>query len=255
VRDLSVEFVTQERFLGPARRVRVVDSVSLQVARGQTLALVGESGSGKTTIGRAILRLIEPVSGSIQFDGVDLRALRGEALRRRRRDIQMIFQDPYASLNPRMTAGAIIEEGLRAQGLIVSAKARLARAAELLEQVGVPAAAIGRYPHQFSGGQRQRIAIARALALEPKLIVCDEPTSALDVSVQAQILNLLQRLQQDLGLGYLFITHNLAVVEYLAEDVAILYAGRIVEYGSAEKVLKTPQHPYTRSLLAAVPRL
>lgn len=255
VRALSVDFLAPGRFLRPARRVRVVHDIALQVSQGQTLALVGESGSGKTTIGRAILRLVEPASGSLWFDGVDLRGLRGEGLRRQRRDIQMIFQDPYASLNPRMTASAIVEEGLRAQGIVRAPRARVARAAELLEQVGVPANMVGRYPHQFSGGQRQRIAIARALALEPRLIVCDEPTSALDVSVQAQILNLLRRLQDQLGLAYLFITHNLAVVEYLAHEIAILHQGRIVEYGSAEQVLKRPRDAYTRALLAAVPRL
>lgn len=255
VRDLSVDFVAAARVFGSTRRRRVVHGVSLQVAQGQTLALVGESGSGKTTIGRAILRLVEPAGGALWFDGVDLRALRGEALRRQRRDIQMIFQDPYASLDPRMTAATIVEEGLRAQAIVHTARARRSRAAELLEQVGVPAELMGRYPHEFSGGQRQRIAIARALALEPRLIICDEPTSALDVSVQAQILNLLQRLQDELGLAYLFITHNLGAVEYLAHEIAILHQGRIVEYGGAEQVLKQPRDAYTRTLLSAVPRL
>jgi peptide/nickel transport system ATP-binding protein len=235
--------------------VKAVDGVSLSVAPGRTLALVGESGCGKTTVGKSILQLIRPTGGAVRFNGVDLTLLKGEALRRRRNEFQFVFQDPYASLNPRMRVGDILAEGLSALVGAGSKKEREARVVQLLEQVGLPTAARYRYPHEFSGGQRQRIAIARALAVQPKLIICDEPTSALDVSVQAQILNLLRALQRDQDLAYLFITHNLAVVEYLADEVAVMYLGRIVERGTVAEVLGSPKHPYTRALLAAVPTI
>ncbi|MGP1676222.1 MAG: ABC transporter ATP-binding protein [Burkholderiales bacterium] len=235
--------------------VKAVDGMSFDIASARTLALVGESGCGKTTAGKAILQLIRPSAGSVRFDGRELTRLRGGALRKRRADFQLIFQDPYASLNPRMRVADILDEGMQALAVADTAAARAARMDRMLAQVGLNAEAKLRYPHEFSGGQRQRIAIARALAVKPKLIVCDEPTSALDVSVQAQILNLLKQLQRDLGLAYLFITHNIAVVEYLAHEVAVMYLGRIVERGTVDAVLRTPKHPYTQALLSAVPTL
>ncbi len=235
--------------------VKAVDGLSFDIASGRTLALVGESGCGKTTAGKAILQLIRPSAGTVQFEGRELTRLHGASLRRRRADFQLIFQDPYASLDPRMRVADILAEGMQALGVADTGAERAARIDRMLEQVGLNAEARLRYPHEFSGGQRQRIAIARALAVRPKLIVCDEPTSALDVSVQAQILNLLQRLQRELGLAYLFITHNIAVVEYLAHEVAVMYLGRIVERGTVDAVLRTPRHPYTQALLSAVPSL
>ncbi|MFZ4536602.1 dipeptide ABC transporter ATP-binding protein [Propionivibrio sp.] len=233
--------------------VKAVDGVSLDLVRGQTLALVGESGCGKTTVGKAILQLIKPTGGSVQLEGRELSGLSRSALRPLRRRMQMIFQDPFASLNPRLSVGEIIGEGMSALGIKSQESDNKAAITALLQQVGLDAAAALRYPHEFSGGQRQRIAIARVLAVQPELIVCDEPTSALDVSVQAQILNLLKALQDDLGLAYLFITHNFAVVEYLAHEVAVMYLGRIVERGRVDEVLRSPQHPYTKALLSAVP--
>jgi ABC-type microcin C transport system duplicated ATPase subunit YejF len=214
---------------------------------------VGESGSGKTTAGKALLRLIEPTAGRVLFAGRDLATLSRADLRASRGGMQIVFQDPYASLNPRMRVAEILAEGMQSLDIGSSERDRRKRIESLLARVGLPIGALGRYPHEFSGGQRQRIAIARALAVEPRLIVCDEPTSALDVSVQAQILNLLKSLQDRLGVAYLFITHNIAIVEYLAHEVAVMYQGRIVEQGSAAEVLGKPQHEYTRTLLAAVP--
>jgi peptide/nickel transport system ATP-binding protein len=254
--DLKVHFPIRR---GVLRRtvghVKAVDGVSLALHEGRTLALVGESGSGKTTVGKAILQLVRPTAGTVRHAGEDLTRLSRAALKRHRARMQIIFQDPYASLNPRLRIADILAEGMKSLGVGASDAARASRIDALLEQVGLPAQAKSRYPHEFSGGQRQRIAIARALAVEPKLIVCDEPTSALDVSVQAQILNLMKSLQQRLGLAYLFITHNLAVVEHLAHEVAVMQGGRIVEQGAAEAVLRAPRHEYTRALLAAVPRL
>jgi peptide/nickel transport system ATP-binding protein len=216
---------------------------------------VGESGSGKTTVGKAILQLIAPTAGSVRYAGEELTSLSRAALMPHRRRMQIVFQDPYSSLNPRMRVADILLEGMRSLGVGASEAERVQRIDALLDQVGLPASAKSRYPHEFSGGQRQRIAIARALAVEPRLIVCDEPTSALDVSVQAQILNLLRELQERLGLAYLFITHNLAVVEYLAHEVAVMSAGKLVEQGAAAQVLRAPRHEYTRTLLAAVPKV
>lgn len=235
--------------------VRAVDGVDLAVQRGQTLALVGESGCGKTTLGKAILQLIRPTAGRVFLDGQDLIGLNRQALHPYRRRMQVVFQDPYAALDPRMMVGEIVMEGMMAHGIGRTRQGREQRIKTILAQVGLDPEMIDRYPHEFSGGQRQRIGIARCLAVEPDFIVCDEATSALDVSVQAQILNLLERLQADLGLTYLFITHNLAVVEYLADEVAVMYLGRIVERGSTEDVFGHPCHPYTRALLSAVPRL
>jgi peptide/nickel transport system ATP-binding protein len=229
--------------------LRAVDGVDLVVAEGECLALVGESGSGKTTLGRCLLRLIEPSAGRVLFRGEDLLSLPPRELRRRRRFFQMVFQDPQSSLNPRLRVGAALREPLAIHGLDSSRE----RVASLLETVGLPADAAGRYPHQFSGGERQRIGIARALASGPRLVVADEPVSALDVSVRSQILNLLARLQRDLGLALLFIAHDLAVVEQLADRVAVLYLGRVVEEGPRAAVFARPWHPYTASLLRAVP--
>jgi oligopeptide/dipeptide ABC transporter ATP-binding protein len=238
-----------------AGHVKAVDGVSLGLQRSRTVALVGESGCGKTTVGKALLQLVRPTAGSVEYAGMELTHMTTRELRPHRRDLQIIFQDPYSSMNPRMMVGDIIEEGMLAQNIGGSASERQQRIDALLMQVGLSAEAKHRYPHEFSGGQRQRICIARALAVDPKVIVCDEPTSALDVSVQAQILNLLKGLQDELGLAYLFITHNMSVVEYLAHTVAVMYLGRIVEQGKVEEVLRSPKHPYTQALLSAVPTL
>jgi peptide/nickel transport system ATP-binding protein len=259
VQQLSVSFPMRRGLLQRATGAfEAVRSVSFEVARGRTLALVGESGCGKTTTGKAIVQLLRHqarTEGRALFEGRDLFELQGEALLAARRDVQIIFQDPFASLNPRLRVFELLEEGLQALHPAMDATARRQRIEDLSDRVGLRREALERYPHEFSGGQRQRIAIARALAVQPKLVVCDEPTSALDVSVQAQILNLMLELQRDMGLSYLFITHNIGVVEYIADAVAVMRAGAIVEQGSCDAVLGQPQHEYSRELLAAVPRI
>ncbi len=232
--------------------VHAVDGISFNIYNGETLGLVGESGCGKSTTGRTILQLYRPTSGSVIFDGEDLAKLKGENLRRKRRDLQMIFQDPYASLNPRMTVGQIIGEPMEIHGTYKGA-AQSKRVQELLQLVGLNGAFANRYPHEFSGGQRQRIGVARALALEPKLIVCDEPISALDVSIQAQVVNLLEDLQSTLGLTYLFIAHDLSMVRHISDRVAVMYLGIIVELADRNELYSNPRHPYTQALLSAVP--
>jgi ABC-type oligopeptide transport system ATPase subunit len=232
--------------------VRAVDNISFDIREGETLGLVGESGCGKTTVGRAILRLIEPTSGAIEFDGHDVMAMPPRALQKLRRQAQIIFQDPIGSLNPRMKVGEIVGEPLLVHNLVEPAELQ-PRVKDLLERCGLPRSAASRYPHEFSGGQRQRIGIARALSLQPRLIVCDEPTSALDVSIQSQILNLLKDLQDEFGIAYLFISHDMGVIHHICDRVAVMHQGRIVEQGLRDAVLNQPQHAYTQRLLAAVP--
>jgi peptide/nickel transport system ATP-binding protein len=260
VENLKVHFPIRKGLLQRVQgHVHAVDGVRLQLWPGRTLALVGESGCGKTTVGKALIRLIPATAGTLLWQGKPLfvqnRAQAPAALKALRQNVQMVFQDPFASLNPRMTVGDILQEGMLALGIAPSANAGRKVAATLLREVGLDPGALERYPHEFSGGQRQRIAIARALAVSPQVMLCDEPTSALDVSVQAQILNLLKEMQERLDLAYLFITHNFAVVEYLAHEVAVMYLGRIVEQGPVERVLAAPLHPYTEALLSAVPRI
>lgn len=256
VNRLRVHFpIRKGLFKRVVGHVKAVDDVSLQLYPGRTLALVGESGCGKTTVGKSILRLLNATQGEIYYHGENLLKLDGEVLRAKRQELQIVFQDPYSSLNPRMLVGDIIEEGMISLQVELDAARRRATVIELLDQVGLPKNSLTRYPHEFSGGQRQRICIARALAVKPKVIVCDEPTSALDVSVQAQVLNLLIDLQAELEMSYLFITHNMSVVSYMADDVAVMYRGAIVEQGEAVQVLQHAQHEYTRKLLSAVPEL
>ena len=258
VKDLSVTYSMGGGVLGGKKTFQAVKNVSFEIQKGQTLALVGESGCGKTTIGKALLQLLTPqtkVSGNAMLQGQDLFQLQGQALQASRKQMQIIFQNPFASLNPRMRVQEILEEGMKSLHPEWSVQQRQADLKVLMDQVGLRTDALDRYPHEFSGGQRQRIAIARALAVKPSLIVCDEPTSALDVSVQAQILNLLRELQDHLGVSYLFVTHNIGVVAYLADKVAVMHAGEMVEMGDASQILNNPQDPYTKSLLSAVPKL
>lgn len=241
-------------FLKHVGDVRAVDSVDLEVRKGETLGLVGESGCGKSTLGRTLIRLYDPTSGQIEFKGQDFLKVKGEKLRRMRKDMQMIFQDPYASLDPRMTVGQILEQPFSIHN-ILTPKERLERVQQLLETVGLKAAHVNRYPHEFSGGQRQRISIARSIALNPSLIIADEPVSALDVSIQAQILNLMKDLQEQLKLTYIFISHDLSVIEHLCDRIAVMYLGKIVEFAPREELFSNPKHPYTQALISAIPRV
>ena len=253
ITDLSKHYPLGTRLFHQAPVVRAVDGVSLQIWPGQSLGLVGESGCGKSTLGRTVLRLIEPTTGKVVIGGTDITALPGREMRRFRRQAQMIFQDPYSSLNPRMNVQQILCEPLRIHGLCASPTAERERAAQLLDQVGLPTASLSRYPHEFSGGQRQRIGIARALAVQPRFIIADEPVSALDVSIQAQIINLMRDVQAQQGLTYLFISHDLKVVEHMCDQVAVMYLGRLCEVAATEPLYYRPRHPYTQALLAAIP--
>ncbi len=253
VRGLTKHFHVGRKLMGRGRQtVQAVDGVSFDIQPGETLGLVGESGCGKSTVGRLVVRLIEASAGSVRFDGQDLLSLKTDALRQQRRKCQFIFQDPYGSLDPRMAIRDIVAEPILIEGKLNRAE-REARVLELLARVGLDEKVAARFPHEFSGGQRQRIGIARALALNPKFIVCDEPVSALDVSIQAQVINLMRRLQRELGLSYLFISHDLSVVRHIADRVAVMYLGKLVEVASKAELYSNPQHPYTQALLSAVP--
>ncbi|MCA9294084.1 MAG: ABC transporter ATP-binding protein [Phycisphaerales bacterium] len=254
VRDLKTYFPVKTGVLQRTTdHVKAVDGVSFQLRRGETLGLVGESGCGKTTVGRTLLRLIPATGGSVTFDGIDVFAASGSELRRLRQRMQIIFQDPAGSLNPRMRIASIVGEPLIVHGIIKDRDQLRTKVEDLLERVGMPRLAADRYPHEFSGGQRQRIGIARALALNPSFIVCDEPTSALDVSIQSSVLNLLADLRDEFGLSYLFISHDMAVIQHICDHVAVMYKGKIVEEGTRERVIEHAEHPYTRALLSAVP--
>lgn len=256
VEDLKVHFPVRRDWRGrPTAYVRAVDGVNLSIRKGETVGLVGESGCGKSTLGRAIVRLETPTRGNVRFEGRDLATLQGSDLRRARRRLQMVFQDPFGSLDPRWSIEEIVEEGLRLHEPSMTKAMRGERVAALLRDVGLDPSLAARYPHEFSGGQRQRIGIARALAVEPSLIVCDEVVSALDVSVQAQVVNLLAELQRSRGVAFLFIAHDLAVVEHLSERIVVMYLGRVVEAGTAQQVCGAPRHPYTQALISAVPTL
>ncbi len=255
VKNIKKYFPIHKGFLmREVGQVKAVEEITLNVRRGETLGLVGESGCGKSTLGRTLIRLYEPTSGTIKFDGSDFLNLKGESLRKKRRDIQMIFQDPYASLDTRMTVGQIVEQPFKIHGLLGPQERQL-RVKQLLEMVGLKASHVNRYPHEFSGGQRQRISIARAVALEPKLIICDEPVSALDVSIQAQVLNLLKDLQDRLKLTYIFISHDLSVIEHVCDRIAVMYLGRIVELTTREELFSNPLHPYTQALMSSIPTI
>lgn len=254
VQELRVHFPVRRSVFRTAKdRVRAVDGVSFEIAPGETLGVVGESGCGKTTLGRAVVRLVDPTSGQVVFEGKDITRLNGSRLRALRSQFQMVFQDPYGSLDPRLTVENIVGEALDIHRLAPTRRSRRERVSALLKDVGLDASQASRFPHEFSGGQRQRISIARALAVAPKLIVCDEPVSALDVSVQAQVINLLQDLQRERGLAYLFIAHDLAVVEHISRRIIVMYLGKIVELGEAKTVCRVPKHPYTQALMSAVP--
>ena len=253
VKGLKVHFPVSGGFLAKKQIVKAVDGVDFEIAEGETFGLVGESGCGKSTTGRALVKIYEPTAGSVIFEGEDITKIKGAKLKKFRQDMQMIFQDPYASLNPRMTVGEIIREPMDIHGILNTKEERETRVRELLEIVGLKPDHIRRYPHEFSGGQRQRIGIARTLALNPKFIVCDEPISALDVSIQAQVVNLMKRIQKETGIAYLFIAHDLSMVKYISNRIGVMHLGYLVEVGTRDEIFNNPVHPYTKSLLSAIP--